>query len=789
VVKLSPLDRKLLRDLRRIGVQAVAVALLVACAVALFVGSAATWRALARSQARYYESHRFAEVFAEARRVPEPVAARISRLPGVAEVETRVVAAATVELPGDPAARTARALSLAPGGPRLNRVHVRAGRLPAPGAADEALVSEGFALANRLAPGDRIAVVIEGRRQSLRVAGVAISPEVVYALRPGDVFPDDRHFGILWLPLDMLAAAAGMEGAFDEVSLALAPGASEAGVIAGLDRLLAPYGGAGAYGRDHHVSHRFLSDEVRQLKSMAAVMPAIFLGVAAFLVSIVLSRLVAAQRPQIGMLKAVGYRAAEIGLHYAKLVGLVAAAGAVAGVPLGALLGKGLARTYADFYRLPELVFEGDLATAAIGVLVAVGAALAGASGAVRAAVTLPPAEAMRPPAPPSYRRTLLDRLGLAALAGAAGRMVLRDVARRPARAALSALGLAFAVAILLVAWFASDAIALMFVRVLGEAQRQDVTVIFTHGLAPEALPELRAVPGVRRVEPFLTVPAVLRSGHRSHRGAVTGLSQGAELTRLLRPEGSEVSIPPRGLVLSLQLARMLHVKPGGEVRVEVLEGRRAARRLPVAAVVEDFVGVQAHAELGWLADAIGEPPRVSGVQLAVDRAELCAVEARLRGMPRVAGSTLRASTIAAFHEVIDEFLGMYLGVIGALALAIAAGVVYASARVTYAERERELATLRVVGFTRGEIWRVVAGEVALHLAAAVPAGWALGLLFVSVTARMTATDLYRLPTFIARSTYASAALVVAAGVAAVSLVAVRWIRRLDLVEVLKSRE
>jgi len=226
VVKLSPLDRKLLRDLRRIGVQAVAVALLVACAVALFVGSAATWRALARSQARYYESHRFAEVFAEARRVPEPVAARISRLPGVAEVETRVVAAATVELPGDPAARTARALSLAPGGPRLNRVHVRAGRLPAPGAADEALVSEGFALANRLAPGDRIAVVIEGRRQSLRVAGVAISPEVVYALRPGDVFPDDRHFGILWLPLEMLAAAAGMEGAFDEVSLALAPGAS-----------------------------------------------------------------------------------------------------------------------------------------------------------------------------------------------------------------------------------------------------------------------------------------------------------------------------------------------------------------------------------------------------------------------------------------------------------------------------------------------------------------------------------------------------------------------------------
>lgn len=789
MLRLAPLDRKLLRDLRRVGLQAAVVALLVACAVALFVGSAATWRALARSQAQYYASHRFADVFAEATRAPEPVAERIARLPGVGEVETRVVAVATVELPGDPAARTARALSLAPGGARLNRVHVRAGRLPAPGAAHEALVSEGFALANRLAPGARLAVVIEGRRQPLRVAGIAISPEVVYALRPGDVFPDDRHFGILWLPRATLAAAAGMEGAFDEVSLALAPGARAPEVIAGLDRILAPYGGGGAYGRDRHVSHRFLSDEIAQLQTMAAVMPTIFLGVAAFLVSIVLARLVAAQRSQIGMLKALGYRSAEIGLHYAKLVAMVAAAGALAGVPLGALLGEGLARTYADFYRLPELVFEGDAPTAAAAVLAAVCAALAGAAGAVRAAVALPPAEAMRPPSPPAYRPTLLDRAGVTRLAGAAGRMVLRDVARRPLRAALSALGLAFAIAILLVAWFASDAVELMFARVLRDAQRQDVTVTFTHGLAPDALPELRALPGVRRVEPFLAVPAVLRSGHRSHRGTVTGLPPGVELTRIVGPDGAEVVVPPRGLVLSLQLAEMLRVEPGGEVLVEALDGRRPVRRLPVAAVVEDFLGVQAYAEQGWLAGALGEPPRVSGVQLRVDRDALGAVEARLRGMPRVAGVTLRASTIAAFHETIDDFLGIYLGVIGALALAIAGGVVYASARVTYAERERELATLRVVGFTRGEIWRIVAEEVALHLAAAIPAGWALGVAFVNVTARATSTDLYRLPTFVARQTYASAALVVAAGVGVVTLVAVRWIRRLDLVEVLKSRE
>jgi putative ABC transport system permease protein len=296
-------------------------------------------------------------------------------------------------------------------------------------------------------------------------------------------------------------------------------------------------------------------------------------------------------------------------------------------------------------------------------------------------------------------------------------------------------------------------------------------------------------VPGVRRAEPFLAVPAVLRSGHRSHRGAVTGLPPDAELTRVLRPDGAPARVPPRGLLLSAQLARMLRVAPGDELLVEPLEGRRRARRLPVAAVVEDYVGVQALAELGWLAEVMGEPPRASGAQLRLDGGAVAAVEAKLRGMPAVAGVTLRASTLSAFHQVVDEFMGIYLGAIGALALAIAAGVVYASARVTWAERERELATLRVVGFTRGEIWRVVAGEIALHLAAAIPAGWAIGLLAVTATARAASTDLYRLPTFVARPTYASAALVVAGGVAAVSLVAVRWIRRLDLVEVLKSRE
>ncbi|ABS27159.1 ABC transporter permease [Anaeromyxobacter sp. Fw109-5] len=786
---MRALDRKLLRDLRRLALQAVAIAALVACAVALLVGSVATYRALERSRARYYDTHRFAQVFAEARRVPEPVRERLAELPGVATLETRVVGGATVTVPGSGEPATARVLSLPPGEPQLNVPYLRAGRALAPGALDEALASEGFAKANALAPGAVLDLVVNGRAQRVRVVGIAISPEVVYAIRPGDVFPDDRHYGILWLPREALEAALDLEGAFDEVSLQLAPGAREEAVVAAVDRVLAPYGGLGAYGRGEHVSHRFLTDEISQLKAVAAALPVIFLGVAAYLVSLVMSRLVATQRQQIGMLKAVGYGSGEIGLHYAKLVALVAGAGAALGAAGGAALGHGLARTYADFYRLPVLVFEGDVGVVALAAALAVGGALAGALGAVGRAVRLPPAEAMRPATPPTYRRSALERLAGARLASPGARMVLRDVARRPARAALSALGLAFAIGILVVAFFAGDAFDVMFLRVMVEGQRQDGTVTFTHALAGDVEAELRALPGVRRVEPFRAVAAVLRSGHRTHRTPLLGVDRDAALTRLVDGDGAVVPVPPAGIVLSKKLAEILGVVPGDALEAEVLEGRRPSLRLPVVATVEDYLGVQATVDRAHLGALLGEGALVSGAHLAIDPRHLPEVQAELRARPNVAGVTLRAAAVAAFRALIAELLGLYLAVIAVLALTIAAGVVYSSTRVTYSERERELATLRVIGFTRGEAWRLLAGEIALHVTAAVPAGFLVAYAFVAYTASATSTDLYRLPTTIARPTFATAALVVASASALVTLVALRWIRRLDLVEVLKSRE
>ena len=415
-----------------------------ACSAATFVASVTTWRALERSQESLYDVFLFPHVFAEVRRAPEGLARSAAALPGVAEVETRVLSEAVVDVPGLGEPASAMLRSLPPGGePRLDRLHVREGRLPAPGESSAVLVSEGFARANRLGPGDRISAVVNGRWKSLRVVGIGGSPEHLFAVRPGTLLNDDRHYGVIWMARDELAAALDLTGAFNSIALRLAPGAREAPAIEGLDRLLAPYGNRGAYGRDRQISNRLVTDEIGQMRALASTVPVVMLGVASFLLAIVLSRLVATQRMQIGTLKALGYGNARVGVHYLAFAALLVAGGVVAGVAGGYGLGRWLSGVYARYYRFPAILYEAEPGVGILAAALALAVALAAASGAVRRAVRLAPAEAMRPGAPPTFRPSPLERLGLGRVLSARGRMVLRDLGRRPVRTALSAPGIA----------------------------------------------------------------------------------------------------------------------------------------------------------------------------------------------------------------------------------------------------------------------------------------------------------------------------------------------------------
>ena len=786
---LKALDRKLLRDLWRIRGQALAIALVIGSGVALFVMYRSAFDSLGWTQDAYYEGHRFGHVFASAKRVPQGIAARIAEIPGVAQAETRVVAEVTLDVEGMDEPAVGRLVSIpADRRPLLNDLFLRSGRWIAPGRPDEVLVSEGFALKHGLRPGDALTAVLYGTRRRLQVAGIALSPEYVYSIRPGDLLPDPARFGVLWMERKALAAAFDLEGSFNDVSLRLVPGASEDEVIARLDRLLERYGGLGAIPRALQTSHWYLYNEMAQLQQMGSTLPMLFLAIAAFLLNVVLARIVTVQREQIAALKANGYSNASLGLHYAKLGLIIALLGAVLGTATGAWLGKMVTVMYTELFRFPVLQYDLEPSRVLQAAVVALIASSLGALGAVRRVVALPPAEAMRPEAPSGYRETFLERLGLGRFLSAPSRMVLRNLSRRPVRTAVSVGGIAAGCALVIMGHSIRDSVDKLLVDQFGVLQRQDATVTFAEPMSVKVLHELRRLPGVVEAEPVRSVSARLRLGPRSRQTGVQGLLAEPRLNRLVDDEYRAITLPPAGLVLSSSLAGILDAREGDVVTVEVLEGRRPVSRLPVVLVIEQSMGASAYMRLEAVQRLMGDEA-LTGAFLQIEPSRAEALYRRLKDAPGVAAVSRKSAFVESFKSTFQKNLDVLVFFFSLFATIIAFGVVYNSARISLSERSRELASLRVLGFRRSEISFIFLGELSVVTLLALPVGFALGYLLSVATLNSFQTELYRFPIAMTRQAFATAGLTVVFSALISGLAVRRQLDRLDLIAVLKTRE
>ena len=790
----SPLTRKLLRDLGRLKGQVFTIALVVGAGIASLVGLRSTFGSLAESRDAYYERYRFAQVFARAERVPDWLAGHIESVPGVARVYTRVVE--DVRLQPENAGgfveqwSSGRLVSLPDDGfPPLNGLHLRSGRLPQPSRTDEVVLLEAFADAFAVRPGHRVRAVINGKLRDLRVVGTALSPEYVYALRPGALSDEFGRFGILWMSRTALAAAFDQQGSFNDVSLALQPGASEAAVKHQLDQLLQPYGGLGAVGRDQQTSNNILDSELEQLDQMATMIPAIFLLVAAFLVNVVLSRLVGLQRPEIAALKALGYTNREIAGHFFGLVVVTVTLGIALGTAGGASFGRWMTDLYASFFRFPVLRYHIGRDVMAVAALVSAAAAALGAWMAVRGAVRLPPAEAMRPPAPASYRLRGIERGRLARWLGPAPMMVLREALRRPLRTLASALGIGAAVGVMILGRFNFDSLDHLLSVLVLEQQREHLSVSFLRPVPASAVAEVELMPGVLAVEASLTVPVRIFHGGRHRDVPLLGLPPGGELRRIVDRDGRTVSLPAQGLLLTRKLSELLGVAPGGTVEIAEQEGARRRWSLPVAALADEALGLQAYLPLPELIHLRREEPRVNQLLLRIDPRARQQLVSRLQRSPRVFSVDDIRAGIAAMRAQSGKYMSVITVVISILGGCIAVGVVYNNARVTLSQRERDLASLRVLGFTRAEVSSVLLGELGLQVLLGVPLGVLLGHAWALAIAAGIDPERLRLPVVIGPTTLAFAIGLAVASAALSALWVRRRLDRLDLIAVLKTRE
>ena len=788
---MKALDRKLWRDLRQLWSQVLTIALVVASGVAGFLATFSAWDALSWSRENYYAEARFADVFSSLKRAPVSLLPRIADVPGVAQVQDGVAHGVQIFIPGVQDPIRGRLTAIDPRqAQHLNQVTLLEGHWPADTVASgrlEVLVSAAFARARQLRPGDTLQALMNGKLQHLVVTGIALSPEFIFAGMGGS--PDVHGFGIFWMHRDAVAAAWDMRSAFNQVAVRLAPGAREGEVIDALNTLLAPYGGINAYGREDHLSHRMLNSEIREQQVLGTVLPSIFLLVAAFLLQTVMTRHIGLQREQIAALKALGYDNRRIGWHYLRMVLVIVGLGCALGVVLGNALGQWFSTLYTQVFTFPQLQhrLRGDVLAVAVGLSVAVG--LLATAQAIRASVLLPPAEAMRPPAPARYHRTWLEGTRLNTWLSPGQRMVLRHMQRHPWRSVLTVAGLASSVAIVISGSFWRDSIDLMLNTQFRQVLRGDVVLMLVEATPAQVASQAMRLPGVSAVEASRNVGVRLVNGHRHWRGNLQGRGAPAELQRIVDASGQRHEVPTEGLLLTDRLAARLGVHVGDTLRVEWQEGARTVWNLQVAGVVQEMMGMNAYIDRSQLNALLLEGNVVNQLTLAVERGRETELLQALQQRPRVAGAFSKAVMLRNVEGITARNLLIFSAVLTAFASVIAVGVVYNQTRIALAERAWELASLRVLGFTQGEVSGLLLGQWLLEMLIALPLGWWAGYALSDTIVRLIQTDEFFFAVRIRPATYAFASVCVVVAALFSAWIVKRRIRHLDLVGVLKVRE
>jgi putative ABC transport system permease protein len=787
---ISTLDIKLFRDLTKMWLQVLAIALVLACGVATIIIAVGAYRSLDETKNTLYQRYQFADLFAYVVRAPKSLEKQIARIDGVRAVQTRIVKPALLDISGMDEPASGMVVSIPDRNePLVNRLHMREGRMPIAGSNIEIALLESFAKAHGFKLGDSLTVIIDGAKRDMRIVGIVLSPEYIYTIGPGDMVPDDRRFGILFLSQKTLSGIFDMGNAFNDLNVLISRNANTNLIIENIDQLLKPFGGRGAYERDDQISNAFLQAGLDQLYAMARVIPPIFLLVAAFLVNMILNRLIALEREQIGLLKALGYSNINVGWHYAKLVIVISLIGITIGSGFGFWAGRGLTQLYASFFWFPFLIFESSIDLYLIAGGISTLSALMGASKAIYSVVALPPAVAMRPPAPTSYNRVGLGGLLNLGIFSRLTVMSLRHLLRWPLRSALTILGTSFAVALMVTSLFTYDSIDKMIDIIYFQTERQNATISLTSDQPANAVHAIERLPGIMVVEPFRRSNVIVKNGVFEQQLGLMGVEDQAELSRVLDEDGKPITVPKNGLLMSSRLLEKLGLKVGDIADVYLKDKADRLVSIPVIGVVQSYVGLTAYIHITKLNHMLRDGNLISGTHVSIDKNEQSVLYQKIKQTPSIASIALLDTARVNLQDTTEENITTMTSVYIILATIITFGVIYNSARIQLSEHGRELASLRIFGFTKREVAGVLLTQMALITLLAQPLGWGLGWLFAWSVVEGFATDLFRIPLVIHQTTYANASVIALIAAFFSALIIKRRVDKLDFISVLKTRE
>lgn len=786
------LRRKLLRDVRRQWMQFAAVSAVVLCAIVVFVALQTAYHSLTASRDRYFDRYRMADFFVHLEKAPRSALTDVEAVPGVWRARGRIVKDVSLDVAGNEGSVYGRIISMpARRDGLICDVHLVSGSYFPGASATEVIVNERFCEANGLRVGDAIEATINERRESLRIVGTCYSPEYVYAIRtPRQFAPDDRNFAVIFARESFVEDAFNMTNAFNDVVGLLQPGTDVEQVLEGVKERLDAYGVYHKYGRGLQLSNHYLSEELQGLRMSALVLPMIFLVVAAFVIHVLVRRMVELQRGQIGLLCALGYSRARILWHYTCYALAIGIAGAGPGTLVGYWLAGRMTVIYNMFFRFPSLTPVFHVPVVLFGFALSAGMCAAGAVWSARRILSLQPAEALRPVAP--RRRGTVRRSRLAGLwkrLPLHWRITARHCLRAPGRALLTILGVAASAVILLLGLANNDFFDAIIDYQFDLVQRADLRVELATERGRAALFDITGVPGVRGAEPVYEFGAELRNGRRKKTVLVMGLPPESRLYHVYAGKGRRVRLPSEGLLIPRRVADELALRPGQKAHLDPYVRGADEVETIVRGATEEYLGLTVYARLDYLGRLIGSAGAMSGALVDAEPGRTPEVIARLDDIPGVTAVTATRTFLKAFEESMSDLIQASNFILTLFAATVAFAVIYNASSVNIAEQERDLACLCSLGYDREDVARIATNDIMPLGVVGLAVGLPLGYLMCVGLSKYYTTDIYKLPVVANPRTYVLVAVMLLVFQLISRGVCARRARNIDIVARLKSRE
>ena len=781
---MKKLDLRLLRMIKNTKGQFISITIIIAAALCIYVLFNMTSVNIRDSINYYYDLTNINDIHVQLIKIPQGTLRELRNIEGVKEVQGRISFDVPLRVQNKEEKVSIRMITLTDEGEKINKLYYLSGNSVNMGSNDVILLEQ-FAKARGIKPGDVITPYINGREHKLNISGVAASPEFIYLMENDQsLLPANEKFGVAYVSEAFAQSVYGYRGSYNELLITVEDGSRIDDVVEIIEKKLDKYGVKRIIKLEDQLSNNVLIQKMDGIDQMAAAIPVLFLTVAAIIISIMLSRIVNNDRMAIGVLKAMGYGNIRVLSHYTKYSLSIGLVGAILGILGGLLLSVPFSNVFIVYFNIPLMktdIYYGYMIKAIVLTSIfCIGSGLFGA----KSVINIMPADSLRPEAPKSGKRILLERIEWVWHSlSFSWKMVIRNIARTKRRFALLVLGLALTYAINTVPLFEGIAIPEMFNLQYGKYQKMDYSIDFSHPMNKSVMVDLKKLIDVDHMEAKVEYPFKLTNGWRERNVFVIGVPHNTSLYEFRDSNQRVVYLKPNSILIAKALSKTLSIKQGDTLTIKNFLPGKKDIEVEVGGVIEQYMGINAYMDIETMERLMVERDLITGVTLTSKDH----IKDKLKDIKNISSVNSSADMKSAFFDYLDTIVlatKLYLLFGGILGFAI----VYNSTIVGISERSMEFASLRILGFDKNDIFWMITRENFLMTVAAIFVGIPIGMGMIKGFAESFSSEVITFPVLMDTEIFITAAIATIFFVFIAQLAAYKKIHDLNFIDALKSR-